>query len=90
MLVLLLLLAAVIVLGIVLAGVVIKWLFILAVVAAIVWLVLFLNLLTERSARASCICLASAGSSARAVPRRPEAKPLRLGSLGSARPASVR
>jgi hypothetical protein len=37
----LLLLAALVVLGIVLAVVVIKWLFILAVVAALIWLILF-------------------------------------------------
>ena len=41
MLFLLLLLAALVVLGIVLAVVVIKWLFILAVVAALVWVIAF-------------------------------------------------
>ena len=41
MLFLLLLLAALVVLGIVLAVVVIKWLFILAVVGALVWVIAF-------------------------------------------------
>jgi Flp pilus assembly protein TadB len=41
MILLLLLLAALVVLGIVLAVVVIKWLFILAVVAALIWLIAF-------------------------------------------------
>jgi hypothetical protein len=41
MLFLLLLLAALVVLGIVLAVVVIKWLFILAIVAALVWVIAF-------------------------------------------------
>ena len=41
MILLLVLLAALVVLGIVLAVVVIKWLFILAVVAALIWLIAF-------------------------------------------------
>ncbi len=41
MLLLLLLLAALVVAGIVLAVVVIKWLFVLALVAALCWLILF-------------------------------------------------
>jgi len=41
MLLVLLLLGALVVLGVVLALVVIKWLFILAVVAALVWLIVF-------------------------------------------------
>jgi hypothetical protein len=41
MIILLVLLAALVVLGVVLAVVVIKWLFILAVVAALIWLIAF-------------------------------------------------
>lgn len=41
MLLLLLLLAALVVVGIVLAVTVIKWLFVLAVIAALVWVILF-------------------------------------------------
>ena len=41
MLVLLLLLAALVIAGVVLAVTVIKWLFILAVVAALIWLIAF-------------------------------------------------
>ena len=48
MIFLFLLLAALVVLGVVLAIVVIKWLFILALVAALVWVILFF---TRRIAR---------------------------------------
>jgi hypothetical protein len=41
MLLLLILLAAIVVLGIVLAVEVVKWLFIIAIVAALVWVILF-------------------------------------------------
>jgi hypothetical protein len=44
MVILLLLLAALVVLGIVLAVAVVKWLFILAVVAALCWIILFARL----------------------------------------------
>ena len=45
-----LLLAALVVLGVVLAVVVIKWLFILAVVAALIWLILFFVRRTAKEA----------------------------------------
>jgi hypothetical protein len=48
MLFMFLVLAALVVLGVVLAVVVIKWLFILAVVAALIWVILFF---TRRVAR---------------------------------------
>ena len=50
MIFLLLLLAAIVVLGIVLAVEVVKWLFILAIVAALVWVILFFVRGIERRA----------------------------------------
>ena len=50
MIFLLLVLAALVVLGIVLAVTVIKWLFVLAVVAALVWVILFFVRGIERRA----------------------------------------